>query len=141
MKLFTQLFACWSLLALCACTRATEPSEQFELREPGAHLSLELRSDGTAVFNRELKDASGASSKFRSTSGKWTKCVVDGAQKSEKVPALEETTCFIVEVVGTDEQGEARFGMNFVREGNSLTQLMESGPTFVLKKTDAAKRP
>jgi hypothetical protein len=139
MKLFAGFLACWSLL-LCACGRGTEPSEQFELREPGAHLSLELRADGTAVFNRELNDTSGASSKFRSTSGKWTKCHVDGATKSEKAPALEQTTCFIVEVIGADEQGEARFGMNFVRDGNSLTQVMESGPTFVWKKIETAKR-
>lgn len=136
-----RLLVCWSMLALAGCTPTAESFEQFQLRGPEANIFLLLRPDGTAVFNRELIGASGPPSKFHSTSANWTECDYGKGKKPESEPELKKTTCFIVEVVGSDEQGEARFGMNFVRDGDSLTQLMESGPTFVLKRIESAKRP
>jgi hypothetical protein len=102
-------------------------------------MSLELRADGSAIFNREITDAAGAVSKFHSKSGTWTQCKSTTDKPTSARSALEKTNCFVVEVNGTDEQGEAQFGMMFVRKGDALTQMMEDGTAFVLARRSSSK--
>jgi len=139
MRNFMQFLVCALALPILACAQGKDLTEEYELREPGTVINLQLRADGTATFSREIEEASGTKSKFRSKSGTWTKCKSANAQATETRSNLKSTECFIVEVDGVDEQGETRFGMMFVRKGDSIVQLTESGPSFVLKRRDAGK--
>jgi hypothetical protein len=126
------------LLALTPASPAfaseAESAEVFELAQPRTHVLLELHADGTADFNREFKDESGGISVFRSGSGTWTRCGNGSNRLSRIKPILESTHCFIVEVDGADERGEARLGMMFTRDGDTLEQVREDGPALVLKR-------
>jgi hypothetical protein len=140
MTLFQRCFVCAFALSAVACAEAVDLPETFELREPEVRIYLELHTDGTAVFDREIKEAAGAISKFHSKRGTWSECKGAKDRPTSGRSSLKETTCFVVEVNGADEQGETQFGMMFVRNGDSLMQQMESGPTFMLKPRNHRNR-
>ena len=102
-------------------------------------MSLELRADGSATFNREIADSAGAVSRFQSKSGTWTQCKSATDKATLARSSIEKTECFVVEVKGTDEQGEAQFGMMFVRKGDALAQMTEDGTSFILVRRVASK--
>lgn len=138
MRHFVVSFTCSLVTAQQVLAAEEQSTEAYELTQPRAHALLELHADGTADFEREFKDESGAVTVFRSSAGTWTRCGMGSDRLSRIKPILELTNCFIVNVDGADQQGEARLGMMFTRDGDLLKQVLEDGPALVLKRKPAS---